>query len=112
MSTPRRTDLRRNTQVAWEDLKPWIDQLYEEFHARVDISVSVLPETWKLTSAVSVAVYTQGLRAERRELWADWKPLEPTVYGGVESAVLRMISQCLLELSGDRERSERQATLL
>jgi hypothetical protein len=103
----------KQTQVLWEDLSPWIEQLYEEFHARVDISVSCLPEAWKLTSAVSVVVFVQGLGKERRVLWECWKPLQKRVGGAAESVVLQMISQALLELSADRDSAERaQASFL
>lgn len=110
--TSRDPHARKNTQVVWEDCAPWIDQLYEEHHARVDISVSMIPEAWHLTSAVSISVFVQGVGEQKRELWAGWTRLEKTVYGSAESAVLKMVSQALLELSADKERSERQAVLL
>jgi hypothetical protein len=42
----------RQTQVLWEDLKPWIEQLWEDFHARVEVHVTLVPEDWHLNQAL------------------------------------------------------------
>lgn len=103
---------RKQTQVVWEDLRPWVEQLYAEFHARVDIEITLVPEDWRIVSAVSVSVYVPHVGDRRDCLWHDWLKLEPTVTGGAESLALRLVSKALLELSADRDRSERQSQLL
>lgn len=110
MSSPRQG--RKQTQVAWEDCEAWIEQLYEEFHARVDLSVSLLPRSWKLCSAVSAVVYLQGIGKEKRILWESWEKFTPSVVGGAESAAIKLVSRALLELSDRSEEVAEQAALL
>jgi len=102
----------RQTQVLWEDLRPWVEQLWEDHHARVEVHVTLVPEDWKLNQAIELEVFRSGVGKERKVIWSDWKQLSLTTHGGAEALALQLISKALLELEIEQERAQRQMPLL
>lgn len=93
--------------MVWEDLRAWIEQLYAVHHARVEISVVLVPSDWKVTDGVNVRVYKQGVGSQATVLWENWRALEPCVGGSAESVALHLVSRALLELDNRKEEAER-----
>jgi hypothetical protein len=100
-----------NHQVWWQDLEAWVQQLHEEFGAYVHCEVCLPPAGYGLSVAVRISVTARGVGKEQRELWSDWAPFNWSDSGHCEKVALQLVSRALLELSSEKERSERQAQL-
>ena len=97
----------KDSGVRWVDLQPWIDQIWEELHAKVDISVVLIPEAWHLHSGVTVTLFRSGVGKERQDIWINWTAFDRNQVGAAESAALKLIAQALLEIQRELEAAKR-----
>ena len=106
----RRTD-ERNYQTTWEDLGPWIEQLYQEHRVTVEFMVKLQPTAYELKPAVVMIVtrHLKGQPAIAAQL--DWRIINPRCVGMVEREALQMASKLLLDLENEKAAAEQQQTL-
>ena len=102
----------KHHQVYWTDLEAWVEQLYEDHHARLTVEVVLVPLGWNISWGVRISIWTQWGDQGRRELYQEWRAMQPDEVGVAESLALQMASRGLLELEQRKERAERQAPLL
>lgn len=102
---------RKVTQVVLRDLEAWVQQLYEGFRVRCEVTVSLPVPGDGVRHGVTLHAYTVDGRGRRSELHSDWDVIDDTVAGAVESAAIKMVSKLLLSLENDREREERSEQL-
>lgn len=100
---------RKQTQVVWADLEPWVQQLYEDHHIRCEFTSFLPVADDSIPPGVWLEAYTFWGVGGRKVVKRDWATYDPTVSGVVEQLCLRMISKLLLEVEADKERAERQA---
>lgn len=101
---------KRTHQCWWEDLRPWVEQLYAQFGLQTTVEV-VLPADRHAISPgiVLICKKPRGAWGADVEL-RDWCTFNPNETGAAESAALRMISAMLLRLEDDRAESEAKQT--
>lgn len=98
-------------QCWWEDLFPWVEQLYEEFGGQSELTICIPPSRFGVRPAVRLEVVKRGVGRERTLLWEGYQHFVDRDSGHCEKVALQLVSRALLELSGDKERSERQSQL-
>lgn len=103
---------RKTTQVVWEDLRPWVEQLRETHALRVLVEVHLLAERYGVKPTVVVETYhTVGEKAQKlhRRLWQGF---DASVCGSAASAACHLVSRMLLDCDEDKARAERDDLLL
>lgn len=107
----RRWD-EKNHQVTWEDVEPWIQQLYDEHGVIVTVKVHLEGLCSGLLPAVRVIASKAGLGAELTEVHSDYRTFSLRSIGEVEKLSLHMLSNLLLSLDNDKWRAEREVLSL
>jgi len=103
--------VRKTHQTYWTDLKPWVEQLYEDHRVYLDIRVHLFSEKHQMKPTVEVRAYRVLQGREIEVVMCQTAVLLPEDQGHAEALVLRMASGMLLYLENERDRAERQADL-
>lgn len=108
---PRHNNRGRVHQVWWSDLKPWVEQLYEDHRVYLDVRVHLFAEVHQMRPTVEVRAYRVREGRLIDELMRETTVFCPEDQGHVESIALRMVSGILLTLENEKAEAERQAVL-
>ena len=109
--TKRLADVRKNNQVWWSDVEPWLEQLYTDHKVYVRVAVYMFAEKLQMRPTVEVVGFrvTKGRQEEqvyRKDTQFDWRAT-----GGAEAMVVRAVSEMLLILENEKAEAERQQGL-
>lgn len=91
----------------WDDLDPWVEQVYYEHGYQTRFIVYLHAETYGLKPGVALELTRPASKGRPEALVRDWDTFQPDVHGAVEGAALRLISKALLTLDNDKWRAER-----
>lgn len=112
MTTKRRRYDERNHQVTWEDVEPWVQQLYEDHGVYVRFEVVIIPPSLSCRSGVTMRAYRVLVSGKTEAVKDDYKLIALRDVGLVEKHSLQMVSLLLLELENDKAAAEaRQGSL-
>ena len=100
---------RKVTQVVWDDLVPWIDQIYAHHGYYCRISVSVVPTVKQLQPHVCVELVKQLDQLEVENHLRRTERFERTAVGGAAAAGLRIVSRMLLDLDNAAAAAEQRS---
>jgi hypothetical protein len=103
---------RKNHQTVWRDLKPWVEQLYEDHKVYLNIRVHLFADMLDMRSTVEVLAYRVLKGREIENIACLTEVLITNDQGHAEALALRMVSRILLELENEKARAERQTDLL
>lgn len=99
-------------QVVWEDLRPWVEQLWKGYGVLVAFSVTMLPDDSKVQHAVRMVASHKSVGSEKQQEETDYRYFNTDEVGAVESKALMMISRLLLDLENEKAAAEeRQGSL-
>ena len=99
-------------QVCLDDTEAWVQQLEEEHGTQVRWSVYFPTARHGIRPSVTLTCYLPRANGREEPRWFGWENVPGNEVGAVEACMLRLVSKALLELESDRERAERQQTLL
>jgi len=104
---------RKTHQTFWDDLDPWVEQVYAEHGYQTVFEVYLHSDRHKLLPAVVMRLTKPAVRGGDPALIQDWKTFNPRDIGAVEAAALFLISRALLTLDNDgyRERAKQTSLL-
>lgn len=100
---------RKTTQVVWEDLRPWVEQLREVHQVRVVVSVFLLATTYKMKPTISVELVAVSGEKAQQVVRREWMGFDATICGSAASAACHLVSRLLLELDDEKARAEQGA---
>lgn len=101
----------KHTQVVWEDLRAWVEQLWGSYGCLVKVEVCLMPSKTHVASAV-VCEFTRPLGTSgQTETVRRWLGFDTRTVGGAESAAIQVVSRFLLDLEQLTRQAE-QRTLL
>lgn len=103
---------RKTTQVVWEDLRPWVEQLWGSHGVMVTFKVYVQATATGLKPVVALEAYRPRLRGQDDVLKGRWEGFDATMCGAAAAVAVRLASRLLLDLDEEKERAERRAALL
>lgn len=110
MYNKKKYDLKERG-VTWEDLVPWIDEIYSEFGYRVSFMVYLETSVANLQPTVAIEFY-HTLPGGKMELARrDYKSFDIRGQGNLEHEALKIVSHALLEFENERYAAERQQPL-
>jgi len=102
---------KKTFQSTWEDLGPWVEQLYEEHGVYVAFKVLLFAQRHRMKPVVAMSAWrvVQGMReVVVRE---ETRELSLRSVNHAEYLALQMASRLLLDLENEKERAERQDSL-
>lgn len=106
----RRWD-ERNYQTTWEDLRPWLDQLYTDHGVRVTVEVVLSGVPDGLRPVVRVVGRQRHSDPPDRVVFEDYSVFELRSMGQAERNALALISTALLTLDNAKWLEEQQSDL-
>lgn len=103
---------RKSHQSYWSDLKPWVEQLYEDHRVYLEIRIHLFSERHDMRPTVAVTAYR--VLSERRihQVAYETAVLNTEDQGHAEALTLRIVSGMLLQLENEKAQAERQAGML
>lgn len=101
----------KHTQVQWEDLRAWVEQLWGTHGALAKVTIQLMPLKTHVASAVVLDVTKPSLTGASGWQRSRWQTFDTTVVGGAEAAALQLISRVLIELDDEAARAEQRTFL-
>lgn len=108
MPKPNRKWERKVHQVVWEDLRPWVEQLWKGYGVLVTFSVTMIPDESSIDHAVRMTAVKKHAEAGQVELEGDYRYIETDEVGATEAKALMMVSRLLLDLENLKAAAEAQ----
>jgi|Kansoi200Nextera_1026148.scaffolds.fasta_scaffold00541_2 hypothetical protein len=102
---------RTVTQVVWQDLEPWVQQLYEDHGVCIRFLIGTPPPGSGLNPVVRLIAYKPLPKGEEDVIADNYQVINPTAMGSTESAAIRLASALLLELERAEDIAMRQQPL-
>jgi len=102
---------RKTHQAYLDDLKPWVNQLYEDHRCYVAISVHLFADTHHMKPTVEVECFRVGTGRQREVVEQIVYEVLPRDQGHIEALSLRAVSSMLLNRENEKARAERQTEL-
>jgi hypothetical protein len=98
---------KRTTQVVWEDLRPWVEQLWHGHGVIVQFHVYVTADETGLKPAIRLHAYRPRLRRSDDILQGRWDHFDSRTSGAAASVACRLAARLLLDLDEEKARAER-----
>jgi len=102
---------RKTHQTYWEDLMPWINQLYEDHRVYLDIRVHLFADDHDMRPTVEVTAYRVRERGKVDEIRRESAVVRLEDQGHAEALALQLASRYLLDLENEKALAERQTDL-
>lgn len=102
---------RKTHLTTWNDLKPWIEQLFSDHGVHVRFLVSIEAERYGLHPTVTCELYRVLVGPKIEEVRREYRWFDPCVEGAVEAICLQLVSYFLLDLENEKALAERQTAL-
>jgi len=98
---------RKPYSAVWDDLQPWVEQLYHDHKVYLDIRVHLFAQDHKMQPTVEVCAYRVGIGHKREEIRRETAVLTTRDIGHAEHLALQMGSRILLDLENELAAAER-----
>jgi|KBSSwiStaDraftv2_1062776.scaffolds.fasta_scaffold1684460_2 hypothetical protein len=97
------------TQVVWEDLRAWVEQLWGTHGVQVEVLIRLVPSKAGIASAVIVNFIRANPGKGQSALTSEWGTFDTKHEGGAEKMALRLVSHKLLQLDNEAAAAEQSA---
>lgn len=102
---------RKQTGVVWEDLRAWVEQLYNHHGVLVTFTVHLLPDSVHLKPGLTMTAYRPRGALPPVVVRTDWRIVDTMVMGHAAKEGLQMVSKLLLELDNEEWQAEQRSLL-
>jgi hypothetical protein len=92
---------RKQYYTTWDDLDPWVEQVYAEHGYQTAFSIVMPAERHGLPCAVVMELTKPVRKPGDIALHKDYRDFDPRVQGAAEGAALMLISKAVMALDNE-----------